>query len=168
MKKGFTLVEIMVAVTIFVIVMTISTGALLSIFHADRKSQSLRVAMQNLNQALETMSREIRFGTKYQCGTSWPTGNPTPTNCSSTGISFFDSDGVKKIQYKLVGSTIIKRTSDTNTEIPVTSPEINISSMLIVVEGSGIEGVDQKQPRVFIKIKGKAGIKAGTESEFAL
>ena len=59
-ERGFTLVEIMVAIGIFVALVTVSMGALASIFDANRKSQSLKAIMTNLNFAVEVMAREIR------------------------------------------------------------------------------------------------------------
>ena len=63
--RGFTLVEIMVAVSVFVLVMVISSGAIISVFNANQKSKNLRSAMDNLNLTMESMTRTIRFGTKY-------------------------------------------------------------------------------------------------------
>ncbi|MCK5591605.1 MAG: type II secretion system protein, partial [Candidatus Pacebacteria bacterium] len=48
---GFTLVEMMVSLGMFTIVLSISVGALLSMVSSNRKTQSLRGAMDNLNLA---------------------------------------------------------------------------------------------------------------------
>lgn len=67
LNKGFTLIEIMVSLMIFSIVAFIAVGALLKIVDANRKSQTLKVTINNINFALESMSRELRVGTNYTC-----------------------------------------------------------------------------------------------------
>lgn len=66
-KKGFTLVEMIVALGIFAVVALVAVGALGRIVDANRKSQSLKSAINNLNFALESISREVRVGTAYNC-----------------------------------------------------------------------------------------------------
>ena len=53
LKKGFTIIEIIVAVSIFVIVMLISIMALLSSINANRKAQGVSIVISNLNLAVE-------------------------------------------------------------------------------------------------------------------
>ena len=65
---GFTLIEMMISLGIFAIVLSVSVGALLSMVSSNRKTQSLRSAMDNLNLAMEEMSRNIIQGRKYHCG----------------------------------------------------------------------------------------------------
>jgi len=166
MKKGFTLIEMMTAVSVFLVVMTISMGAILSIFDANRKSESSKTVMDNLNFAVEAMSREIRFGKNYHCGTG---GNITlPQNCLSgdSFISFLSSDGIQ-IVYKLTGSSIEKSVDGGNTYIAVTAPEININSLAFFVVGAN-PPPDTLQPKVLIKISGNAGTKINTMSGFTL
>ena len=64
-NHGFTLIEIMVAVSIFSLIMVISMGSILSVFDANKKSQTLRTVMDNMNFTLEGMTRTIRFGRNY-------------------------------------------------------------------------------------------------------
>ncbi len=66
-SRGFTLVEIIVSLAIFSVVATVALGALIKIVDANRKAQTLHSAITNLNFALESMSREMRVGTKYHC-----------------------------------------------------------------------------------------------------
>lgn len=61
-NKGFTLVEMIVSLAVFMIVAVIAVGALLKITDANSKSQSLKTAINNMNFALDAMSREIRTG----------------------------------------------------------------------------------------------------------
>lgn len=167
MKKGFTLIELMTSVSVFLIVMTISMGAILGIFNANDKVGTLKITMDNLNLAVETMSREIRFGTRYNCGLVEPI--TTPTNCvlgSEVGLSFRANDG-KQISYRRGASNIVK-SIDGGPEISVTAPEVNIQNLTFYVSGASGPPGDTLQPRVIIIIKGEAGTKASSQSGFTL
>lgn len=170
MKKGFTLIEIMTAVSVFAVVMTISMGSIISVISANRKSESLKTVMDNLNLAVESMSREMRFGMNYHCGLS---GDLTdPQNCSDGGhsMAFLANDGVTEIVYRQTDTTIEKSTDGGLTYLPVTAPEISIQDLAFYVLGtlpSTSEGTPL-QPKVLIKIKGSAGTGEGEKTDFTV
>jgi len=165
--KGFTLIEMMTAVSVFLIVMTISMGAILGIFNANDKVGSLKTVMDNLNFAVETMSREVRFGSRYHCGL----GNfSVPENCAggANSISFLSNDGTQQVHYRLIGTSIEKSINANNPSaiyVPVTAPEINIQDLKFYVTGATL---DSLQPRVVIVIKGSAGAKPSSQTEFTM
>ena len=74
---GFTLIEIIVSVSIFTVVMLITMGALLSLNDSSRKAQALRTVIDNLNFTIEDMNRKIRTGDVYHCYVSSDPENPT-------------------------------------------------------------------------------------------
>ena len=170
----------MVALSIFIVVMTISMGSIISVFDANRKSRSLKTVLNNLNLAVESMSREIRFGTKYHC--DYEDNNPipidSPRDCSyddggAESISFLSSDGVQ-INYKRDGvpsvDSRIEKKVDNDDDygwITVTAPEVIINKLTFYVLGA--EDVDDDlQPRVVIVIKGYAGAGGKGQSDFTL
>lgn len=169
--KGFTLIELMVSLSVFIIVMTVSLGSILSILNANEKSQSKKTAMDNLNYALESMSRTIRFGTSFYCGTTAVTSpSPAPTNdCTSvpgsTSLSIRDANGVLVV-YSLSGGQIMKAVNN-QTPTPVTSPEVTINRLAFYVFGSAA-WPDQNQPRVTLSLSGTVGTRAATQSTFNL
>ncbi len=63
---GFTLIEVMVSVSIFVIIITIGIGSLLTVNRALQKSRIERQATDALSYAMDTMTRRLRTGTDYQ------------------------------------------------------------------------------------------------------
>ena len=65
---GFTLIELMVSISIFSVVMIIVIGALISLNDANKKAQALRAVVDNLNFAIEDMTRNIKTGSEYSCG----------------------------------------------------------------------------------------------------
>lgn len=158
-EHGFTLIELMTALSIFMIVMTVSMGSILGIFDANRKSHTLKAAVTSLNLALEGMSREMRYGKDYHCG---ETGTITePQNCAEGGtyMSFLDSDGVQVI-YRLNG-TLLERKEGVSVFLPVTSPEVEIDSFTFYTIGAGTDNL--LQPKVVIVVKAHAGTKQRTD-----
>ena len=65
--KGFTLMELLVATSIFAIVAVGGLSILLSSQRAYKRISSNRVAVDNINMLMDTLSREIKFGSNYGC-----------------------------------------------------------------------------------------------------
>src|SRR3990167_2897905 len=92
-KGGFTLIELLVSVAVFSVIMAISLGSVISILDAGRKANSLRSVMTNLNFAVEVMSREIKFGKNYYCGTDTSSPHVLTNDCAggASSITFTSS-----------------------------------------------------------------------------
>lgn len=167
---GFTLVELMVSVSIFSFIMVMSMGAVLSVLTANTKSQTLRSVMDNLNSTLESMTRTIRFGTLYHSGNSGVLTNPADT-IPSTGddsITVRDSSG-QTVTYKLdtLNSRIVRNINNTG-DFPLTSPDVQINFFKVFVSGSATGPVDVLQPRVVMVIKGTVIGRNGSGTTFVL
>jgi prepilin-type N-terminal cleavage/methylation domain-containing protein len=108
-KAGFTLIEIMVAVTIFAIVMVTAIGSVLSITNSNRKAQTLNSVISNLNFAVDSMVRDVRTGFQYNCGsTSLPSSGSQ--DCSGgSSLSLISSSG-QYLRYYLLKRTYMIRT----------------------------------------------------------
>lgn len=61
-KNGFTIVELLVAVTLFTVVVSIATGTFIQSLRTQRATVALIAANSNAGLAIEQMSREIRTG----------------------------------------------------------------------------------------------------------
>lgn len=172
-NSGFTLVEMMVAVALFSIVMVVSVGSLLSMINANKKSQSLQLVMSNLDFAVEDITRTMRVGTNYHCG-SGDISEPKDCNGGSNYIAFEPTGGDPdsandQVVYRLNGTQIEKSTSGgvSNSFIAITAPEITIESLSFFVQGSGpASGGDKNQPKVLIVLSGYAGKDEKTKSNF--
>ncbi|MFZ2049082.1 MAG: prepilin-type N-terminal cleavage/methylation domain-containing protein [Minisyncoccia bacterium] len=163
--EGFTLVEMMTAISLFLVIMTISMGSILNVFDVNRKSESMKTVMDNLNFAIETMSREMRFGRIYHCGATEPF--TTPVDCIATPgtqISFLSSDN-QQITYRLINNQVEKKI-DNGDFIAVTAPEITIENLSFYVVGTASN--DGLQPKALITIRGKSGAKINTTTEFSV
>ncbi len=178
-QAGFTLVELMVSLTLFTIVVLAVVGSLYTVNNSSRKVQAMRIVIDNLNFGIESMSRTIRTGNTVACGgeTNLPSNGGNP-NCpfeaeSPSNILYIDSTlGVdQKVEYKLytdattLTGTIQKRTQELGSSwtnwIAITAPEINVEKLSFYVNGSGTS--DAIQPSVMIFIQGIAV--AGEETQ---
>lgn len=90
-KLGFSLVEMIVALAVFAVVITISIGALLMLIATNQQLQAKQSVMTNLSFALDSMTREIRTGTSYFCASVSNTGAATPVGPGS--VKIFDDNG---------------------------------------------------------------------------
>lgn len=161
-NQGFTLIELLTAVSIFAIVMTVSLGSITGVFDANRKSRALRAVINNLNLAMETMSKEMRFGRNYHCGTGTV---ETPQNCPAGGtiMSFLSSEN-DQITYRLAGTSIEKQVNDGDF-VAVTAPELVLDDLTFYTLGAGTDNA--LQPKVIIRARGHAGNEKG-RSDFTL
>lgn len=163
MNHGFTLVELLTSIAIFSIVVFISMSSIIGIFDANRKSRSLKTVMTNLNLALEGMSKELRYGYTYHCGSTTPF--TTAVNCPAGEdyISFMGSDGVQT--YYRLNAGAIEKKRDSDGFVPITAPEVVIERLTFYVLGAGTN--NSLQPKVNIVVQGRAG-ESKQQSSFSL
>lgn len=162
-ESGFTILELMVALTLFIVVMTMSMGSIVGIFDTNRKSNSLKSIMSNLNLAVESMSKEMRYGKNYHCSSSGTLSLPQNCPNGDNSMTFLSSDN-EEITYRINGPTLEKRVGG-GSFIPITAKDVVVNSFTFYVLGTG--NGDTLQPKVIIKIKGYAGGPKG-RSDFAI
>lgn len=175
LKSGFTLVEMMVSVAIFAIVMTIALGSLLAMSESDRRAQTLKSVINNLNFALDSMSRAIRTGQGYHCDAAM-TPLSDPRDCASTpATSFaFQPAGGSTVYYCLgvvspsvacnPSGTYILRSNGFSLA-PITAAEVRITALRFYVTGATATGI---QPKVTILISGVVTVSGTQNSPFNL
>lgn len=168
--KGFTLIELLVSVAIFTSVMVIALGALLSISASGRKAETLKSVINNLNFAIDSMSRSIRTGYNYNCAGAG--------DCASGGttLSYIDSNALS-IAYKLETSdrTLCQQPTGTvgclarslnggGQYYPITAPEVIITNFKFFVVGSVVG--NSTQPKVTITLSGFVQVSTSQTSNF--
>ena len=174
----------MVAVSIFAIVMMIGVGALLSLIETNKRAQAINSVMNNVNAAVENMTRSIRVGFTYHCEISPSPQSPailaTPQDCASGGgklLAFESSDGDvtdegDQVVYRLNGTYIERnlRSGANGYWVAITAPEVTITDFQFYVTGSSpLTGVpsDYIQPRVLMILRGVATLPKGN-TEFTV
>lgn len=170
--KGFTLIELMVSLTVFAIVMMVSTGSLLTFIDANAKAQAVYEATTNLSFALDSMTREIRTGYSYNCpsGTLSSTGPlPTGTHDCTNGnaIAFFREKDNAHYGYRL-NNDRIEQKIESGSWSPLTSSNVVIDVFNLVVSDTATydSGGNLLQPTVALTIKGHVNNGLDTDTDF--
>lgn len=169
--RGFTLVELIVAIGIFSIVMLIAVGALLSMINANRKAQALKLVMNNINFAMENMVKDIRVGTTYHADITSGSITSPQDGVNASSFAFEKSGGDPdtsndQVAFRLSGGSIERSNDGTASWTQITSSDVNIEELGFNVYGS--DSLDQKQPRVAIVLRGNFTLADGTEENFSI
>jgi type II secretory pathway pseudopilin PulG len=175
-KRGYTIIEMMIAISLFIIIIMTGMEALLNANLLHQKSQSMRSILDNLSFVMEDMSRNLRTGYHYRCvtveSTDLSAGNiETPKSGQNCwGIAFEYQDGIinnpNDQWVYFIDSTgkIFKATSgpyNLSNFIQLTPDEISIDvvSSVFNVEGAEPPPGDSRQPFVTIKLVGNITFK---------
>ncbi len=190
-KRGFTLVEVLVATAIFVVVMLVAITALLASQRSAKQGQAIRSALDNIQFTLESITRSGRLGTQYTCIPSGATyvNISGGQDCATAPLSVTSGVGFAFALYDPIltttdgyafylgtktggGGAIFRCVVRNGTSITfgstggcvaVTSPDIDVMAFTTVVEGADMS--DGIQPSVKIIIEGKA-IVSGVQTPF--
>jgi prepilin-type N-terminal cleavage/methylation domain-containing protein len=181
--RGFTLIEMLVSVAVFSIVMVIALGALLALSEANRKAELLSEATNNFNSAVDSMTRTIRTGSNYHCGTGAVNQTQDCQSSSQDQFAFLPNGATLSTQvvvYKFSSSGCpggvagcIVRSQDGGVNFySITSADITITSLQFFVVGApqGLQTFGSVtmsvQPKVVILINGYVTVKNGLNSNF--
>ncbi|MEK7219404.1 MAG: hypothetical protein AAB687_01875 [Patescibacteria group bacterium] len=172
-KGGYTIVETMIAVSLFLVITTIGMGSLLNANLLHQKSQNMRSILDNLSFIMEDISRNLRTGSSYHCfvaGDVIPSVTSpivsTPKSCpdgwalafeSSTGIKNNDDD--QWLYYIDNTGKIFKSTAgpySADSFIQLSPDEVVIDTTVSGFSVLGAEGVatDLQEPFVTIRLIG--------------
>ena len=158
-SKGYTLIELIVAMGLFSLIMLLASGAYLILIGANRQAQAISTGIDNLSFALESMTRSIRTGTSYNCGGLGDCPN------GANSFSLVDDSGTS-VTYSLFGSTIQKMTG--NTASTLTDPSVTISSLTFYAFGTHPAPTDYQQARVTIIVSGTVSSGPGKTEPFTI
>ena len=163
----------------FTIVMLMGVGSLVVSSNSAKASQKLRIAVDNVNFAMESMTRELRMGTHYYSNsTDYTLSNDDLVNDYNGGtyIAFNPqsiSGPVNRVGYyrKLRSDGVtyaLQRCEYTVGCSDIVSKDVNIEIIKFYVSGSSLPASsDTVQPSVRILIKGSVTLK-GDVTHFSL
>lgn len=87
-SRGFTLIEVMVATGIFVVVVTVGIGSVLSVTRAHRYTAEMRQAVDTLYFVMEDITRNARLGTIFRCSDQATAPQDCPLDSDGSSGSF--------------------------------------------------------------------------------
>ncbi len=119
MKKGFTIIELMVSMSMFLVLIGVATGTFLETLRTQKIITELSAANNNATQAVEQIGREIRTGYSFEQST-------TPD------ILKFVNYKNEIVTYKLDNNSIVK-SNDGNTWNAITAPEVKVKRFNVYV-----------------------------------
>lgn len=178
LKRGrtvpaFTLIEMLVAVALFIVIMIIALGALLGIVDADSRAQSVGFMANNVDFVFDDMSRNLSTGIGYSCGGG-------VSSCFSSGSDeiLFTNQEAQDIGYEFssscidattgnpyagyVGGCVEKSMDGGSSWTPITSADVYVDDLQFYVNGGEVFP-DRNQPTVFIRFTAHLlGTKPGT------
>ena len=162
-KKGFTLVEMVVSVGVFALIMTLAAGAYLVLLGVNRQAQAISISIDSLAFSLETMTRDIRTGSGYNCISEFG-GDCPPSGAPGDALYFTDNNG-RLVSYTVSGGSIIKTIGGTAGGV-ITDPAITVSALRFYV--SGTPRGDAYPPHVTIIITGSISAGPGKTQTFSI
>lgn len=142
-NKGFTLIELIIASSLFMVVAAIATGAFVQALRNQRDVRDLTSANANASQALEAMAREVRTGQDFVS--------------SLAGELNFKNYRSRQVSYKLLSDFTIAKCEHpvscagaVATYVPLTSKKYKVTDLKFYYRG--IEEGDFMPPRITISI----------------
>lgn len=144
-ESGLTMIELIVAIGIFGLVISVVIGIFVLAVISQRRVIAVRNVNDNMRFAIEAMSREIRTGKNFSSGAGQ--------------LSFVNANG-ESISYRLASGIIEKSSDGGNLYLAMTGPEVTITYLNFYL--SGQTALDGLQPRVTVAIG--ADSKIGSQS----
>lgn len=151
-NSGFTMVELLIAMALFVVLIGITSGVFIQSLRSQRNLTALIAADSNASLAIEQISREARTGLDFCVN-----GN---SGCIiDSGIYknlIFTNAKNEKVKYELTGQSIMRSLND-GTPIPVTADNVNIQTLSFYLAGQ--QPGDKKNTKITLVLKvGSAGL----------
>ena len=155
-RRGFTLLEMVVALGVFSVIMVIAFGIAISMNNAQFKASRIQIVQDDLRFALESMTKEMRTGTNFQAS--------EPVIGLSNGyekITFRRSDGVMITYCMRSGASRIRKITDGTTDCstasaqPVTGGDVTVEALTFYLTGAAA-GAGDGQPRITVSLKARS------------
>lgn len=151
MKNGFTMLEVIVATTIFSIAVSSLSALFLVAVRTQRNVLAQQDLIDNTRYALEHMSRQIRMAKRDETGFCVGDANSSFT-AGGNSLTFIDYRG-DCLTYDTVGEKIRVKVGSA-TAIDLSSQNIRANSLYFEVMGRS--AYDGQQPRVTIYLDAEA------------
>lgn len=114
MRKGMSLIELIVVLAVFTLLLTVAAQAFFASLRGSNKSAVVTKVKQNADYVFSRMERSLRFASNI-------------TSCDANNVTFTDSDG-KISSFSCTGNTVsLDGSSLVSTDVQVTPCSITCS-----------------------------------------
>lgn len=153
-NKGFTLTELLVAMTLFVVAVASASDLFASASRAQRKSIETQKVLDNGRYVLESVAKTLRMGiikTADGGGVTLQICHPTK-GVADESTCQTGATGYKLVTYAL-SSGQVTETDESGASVTISSSNVKVDRLFFNISGVGAGGT---QPRVTILLKVKS------------
>ena len=162
-NRGFTLIELLVSIALFSIVMTVALGSIITIADSNKKARSMMQVMNNLNFAVDSMTRSFKSGEIRDLtgGVITDSGQ-----CFQTYEADYSggAPGKRFVKYCVINETLTKQTGNTASSVDLTSSDVRILNHHFELYGN----LPGQQPMLGIVLDGEVRITPTISSQFTI
>ncbi|MBM3283920.1 prepilin-type N-terminal cleavage/methylation domain-containing protein [Candidatus Gottesmanbacteria bacterium] len=159
-KNGYTLIELLVALTVFTIVVAAPTGFFVSALKGQQKALASQELYDNVSYTLEYMSRSLRMAKKDYSGSCITANMNYETTTDGHNVKFKTIDE----NYNEICQEFFLDTNDNRLKeikngitLPLTARNLEVVSFIVGDHGWGQDDYDQPKVTLFLEIRGKRG-----------
>jgi prepilin-type N-terminal cleavage/methylation domain-containing protein len=106
-RSGFTFIEMMMAVSIFSVIMAILTSVFVKTIDTRKRTEAIQKNMEDARVVIESITKTLRTSTLVSCNNDTSISGAC-ANGNPVSLEFFDNSQSKCIQYKFDGGPIYK------------------------------------------------------------
>jgi len=156
-KQGFTLIEIIVSISLFTLVVTVALGALFLVINSNKQAKAIKLVVNNINLAMEGITRDLRVGSNYCDSQSQLETGTCDNTLGTTQVYFTTDDGEDFSSYRLQNNRVQRRIGVSGPFFDITGSDAVIEDMKFYIQGT--TSGDNVQPYITIALRG--GIRVG-------
>ncbi len=129
-QKGFTLVEVLVAISLFLLIITVVLGGLVSGVARERESRFKTLLQSEMYTFLDRLEREVHLAQRIGCGS-------LEKNCTDGGPVFVLEDvNGDIISYELVDGEVLRSVNDGTPVVAASGFGGSIQELTFFVRGA--------------------------------
>jgi len=144
-RSAFTLMEMLVSLTLFMVVTTIAVGSFTVVLRGQRHALAVQATQDNASVLIESMARDIRTGFNFTI----PAGNiiPGSPGIHGTALAFTNDEGVAVV-YRLNNANLERSSNGGVSFQQISATKVLLTNFRFVLQGT--TPGDNRQPTITI------------------
>jgi len=160
---GFTIIELLVAMSLFLILVAVATGTFIQTLKTQRTITELTAANDNATQAIEQIAREIRTGFGFTDSTE---NLLKFTNYHNESVSYRleANDRILCGQKDGKVGCLVRSTGDSSVWSPITAPEVKVERLKFIISGKELTDDFPVRVTIVLTVAGPKDIKVNLQT----